>query len=170
MRAGNEILVRLVSELEVVPPPEIIRELVGDAMEDDSFLGAELIDNAIAASEGGIPADRFRDDFLPALEKDLKTLSELSTNLKSLESVPDPKLQALHAVLSSTTAQKVAVFTSFQDTALYLKERIENSPEILGGRSWTVVIGSETSADTRTRELERFCPESVTGDPHFAPA
>ena len=169
MRAANEILVRLVSELEVVPPPEIIRELVGDAMEDDSFLGAELIDNAIAASEGGIPADRFRDDFLPALEKDLKTLSELSTNLKSLESVPDPKLQALHAVLSSTMAQKVAVFTSFQDTALYLKERIENSPEILGGRSWTVVIGSETSADTRTRELERFCPESVTGDPHFAP-
>ena len=37
MRAANEILVRLVSELEVVPPPEIIRELVGEAMEDDSF-------------------------------------------------------------------------------------------------------------------------------------
>ena len=170
MRAASEILVRLVSELEVVPPPEVIRELVGEAMEDDSFLGAELIDNALAASEGGIPADRFRDDFLPALEKDLNTLSELSTNLKALESVPDPKLHALEAVLSSKMAQKVAIFTSFQDTASYLKERIENSPEILGGRSWTVVIGSETSADTRARELERFCPESVTGDPHFVPA
>ena len=169
MRVANEILVRLVSELEVVPPPEIIRELVGDAMEDDSFLGAELIDNATTASEGGIPADRFRDDFLPALEKDLETLGGLATSLKALEGVPDPKLQALQAVLSSTAAQKVAIFTSFQDTALYLKERIENSPEILGGRSWTVVIGSETSADTRTRELERFCPESVTGDPHFVP-
>ena len=170
MRTANEILVRLVSELEIVPPPEVVRELVGDAMEDDSFIDAELIDSAIAASEGGIPANRFRDDFLPALEKDLEILGNLTTSLKALESVPDPKLQALQDVLSATTAQKMAIFTSFQDTAFYLKERIEDRPEILGGRSWTVVIGSETSADTRMRELERFCPESVTGDPDFVPA
>ena len=169
MRTANEILVRLVSELEVVPPPEVVRELVGESMEDDSFLSAELIDSALAASEGGIPADRFGDDFLPALEKDLETLGDLATNLNALDSVPDPKLHALEAVLSTATAQKVAIFTSFQDTASYLKERIEHRPDILGGRSWTVVIGSETSADTRTRELERFCPESVTGDPHFVP-
>ena len=170
MRTANEILVRLVSELEIVPPPEVVRELVGDAMEDDSFIDAELIDSAIASSAGGIPANRFRDDFLPALEKDLETLGGLTTSLKALESLPDPKLQALQDVLSSTAAQKMAIFTSFQDTAFYLKERIENRPEILGGRSWTVVIGSETSADTRVRELERFCPESVTGDPDFVPA
>ena len=170
MRTANEILVRLVSELEIVPPPEVVRELVGDAMEDDSFIDAELIDSAIAASEGGIPANRFRDDFLPALEKDLEILGNLTTSLKALEGVPDTKLQALQDVLSATTAQKMAIFTSFQDTASYLKERIENRPEILGGRSWTVVIGSETSADTRVRELERFCPESVTGDPDFVPA
>ena len=169
MQTANEILVRLVSELEVVPPPEVVRELVGEAMEDDSFLDAEMIDNALAASEGGIPADRFRDDFLPALEKDLETLGGLAASLKALEEVSDPKLRALQAVLSSTTAQKVAIFTSFQDTASYLKEKIEAAPEILDGRSWTVVIGSETSADARTRELERFCPESVTGDPHFVP-
>ncbi len=170
MRTANEILVRLVSELEVVPPPEVVRELVGEAMEDDSFLDAELIDSAVAASEGGIPANRFRDDFLPALEKDLEILGNLTTSLKALEGLPDPKLQALQDVLSSTAAQKMAIFTSFQDTAFYLKERIEDRPEILGGRSWTVVIGSETSADTRMRELERFCPESVTGDPDFVPA
>ena len=170
MRTANEILVRLVSELEIVPPPEVVRELVGDAMEDDSFLDAELIDSAIAAAEGGIPADRFRDDFLPALEKDLEILGNLTTSLKALEGLPDPKLQALQDVLTATTAQKMAIFTSFQDTAFYLKERIEDRPEILGGRSWTVVIGSETSADTRMRELERFCPESVTGDPDFVPA
>ena len=40
---------------------------------------------------------------------------------------------------------------------------------MLGHRNWTVVIGSETSADARTRELERFCPESVTGEPGFVP-
>ena len=170
MRTANEILVRLVSELEVVPPPDVVRELVGEAMEDDSFLDAEMIDNALAGSEGGIPADRFRDDFLPALEKDLETLDGLAATLRSLENLPDPKLQALQTVLSSTTAKKVAIFTSFQDTASYLKEMIEASPDILRNRSWTVVIGSETSADARTRELERFCPESVTGDPHFVPS
>ena len=169
MRTANEILVRLVSELAVVPPPDVVRELVGEAMEDDSFLDAEMIDNALAASEGGIPAERFRDDFLPALEKDLETLERLAASLKALEDTPDTKLQALQAVLSSTTAQKVAIFTSFQDTASYLREKIEAEPDILRDRSWTVVIGSETSADARTRELERFCPESVTGDPHFVP-
>ena len=169
LRTANEILVRLVSELAVVPPPDVVRELVGEAMEDDSFLDAEMIDNALAAAEGGIPADRFRDEFLPALEKDLETLEGLAASLKALEDTPDTKLQELQAVLSSATAQKVAIFTSFQDTASYLREKIEATPEILGDRSWTVVIGSETSADARTRELERFCPESVTGDPHFVP-
>ena len=169
MRTANEILVRLVSELEVVPPPDVVRELVGEAMEDDSFLDSDMIDNALAASEDGIPADKFRDDFLPALEKDLETLDGLAATLRSLENLPDPKLQALQAVMSSTTANKVAIFTSFQDTALYLKEMIEASPAILRNRSWTVVIGSETSADARTRELERFCPQSVTGDPYFVP-
>ena len=169
MRTANEILVRLVSELGVVPPPDVVRELVGEAMEDDSFLDADMIDNALAASEGGIPADRFRDDFLPALEKDLETLDGLTASLRALEDLPDPKLQALQTVMSSTPAEKVAIFTSFQDTAAYLKDQIEHCPEILDGRSRTVVIGSETSADARTRELERFCPESVTGDPHFVP-
>ena len=69
----------------------------------------------------------------------------------------------------ATPSQKVAVFTAFQDTAAYLKERIESQPDVLGGRKWTVAVGSETSADTRTRELERFCPESVRDEPGFRP-
>ena len=71
--------------------------------------------------------------------------------------------------MDKTPSQKVAVFTAFRDTAHYLKERIESRPSVLKDRKWTVVIGSETSADARTKELERFCPESVTDEPGFQP-
>ncbi len=169
MHDANDVMIRVIVEHEAVPPPEVIRDLVGDVSEDDTFLGADLIDEALAASEGGIPADRFRDDFLTDLEKDRETLAAMSTRLESLDDSPDPKLDALKGVMATTPSDKVAIFTAFQDTAVYLKDRIERQPDLLGGRKWTVVIGSETSADARTRELERFCPESVSGEVGFEP-
>ena len=93
----------------------------------------------------------------------------MSERLESLTDGPDPKLDTLKELMAVTPSQKVAIFTTFQDTATYLKEQIERQPDMLGDREWTVVIGSETSADTRTKELERFCPESVTGELGFQP-
>ena len=93
----------------------------------------------------------------------------MSARLQGLRERSDPKLDALKEVMTETPSKKVAVFTAFQDTAAYLKERIERQPDLLQGRSWTVVIGSDTSADARTKQLERFCPESVSGDPNFQP-
>ncbi len=86
-----------------------------------------------------------------------------------LENGTDPKPDALQDVMTATPSKKVAVFTAFQDTATYLKQCIERQPDLLGSREWTVAIGSETSADARTKELERFCPESVTGEQGFVP-
>ena len=169
MRDGNDAILRVIAERGVVPPAEVIRDLVGDADEDDSFLSADLIDEALAASGDGIPADRFNDRFLADLENDRDALAAMSLQLRNLEGRPDPKLEAVREVMSTTRARKVAVFTAFQDTAAYLKERIESQPDVLGGRAWTVVIGSRTSAEDRAEELARFCPESVTGDPAFAP-
>ena len=169
MRDGNNVLLRVITERGVVPPPEVIRDLVGDSSEDDTFLSTDLIDEALADSEGGISADKFNDQFLPDLEKDRDALAAMSIQLENLEGRPDPKLDTLKEVMSATPSQKIAVFTAFQDTATYLKERIESQPDVLGHRNWTVVIGSETSADARTRELERFCPESVTDEPGFVP-
>ena len=169
MRAANEVLLRVIAERGAVPPPEVIRDLVGDAGGDDTFLSVDLIDEALASSEGGIPADRFNDQFLTDLQKDRDSLAAMSTQLESLEDKADPKLDALTEVMAATPSQKVAIFTAFQDTAVYLKEQIESQPDVLRGRKWTVVIGSETSADARTRELERFCPESVSGEPGFRP-
>ena len=170
MRKANEVLLHVIVEQGAVPPPEVIRDLVGEIGEDDTFLSADLIDEALADSEGGISADSFRDDFLTDLEKDRDALGSMLSQLESLRAVPDPKLHTLRGVMEATPSQKVAVFTAFQDTAVYLQGQIESQPDILGDRKWTVVIGSETSADVRTKELERFCPESVTGEPIYRPA
>ena len=169
MRDGNDVMLRVIAERGAVPPPEVIRDLVGNTGEDDTFLSADLIDEALAGSEGGIAADSFNDQFLIDLQKDRDTLASMSVQLESLKDRPDPKLDTLREVMAATPSQKVAVFTAFQDTASYLKERIQSQPDVLRDRSWTVVIGSETSADARTRELERFCPESVTGEQGFVP-
>ncbi len=169
MRDGNDVLLRVIAERGAVPPPAVIRDLVGDTGDDDTFLSVDLIDEALTDSEGGLPADRFHDQFLPDLQKDRDTLAAMSAQLESLKGTQDPKLDTLQEVMAATLSQKVAIFTAFQDTAAYLKERIESQPDVLGDRSWTVVIGSETSADARTRELERFCPESVRDEPGFRP-
>ena len=169
MRDGNDVMLRVIAERGAVPPPEVIRDLVGNTGEDDTFLSVDLIDEALAGSEGGIVADSFNDHILIDLQKDRDTLASMSVQLESLKDRPDPKLDTLREVMAATPSQKVAVFTAFQDTASYLKERIESQPGVLRDRSWTVVIGSETSADARTRELERFCPESVTDEPGFRP-
>ena len=169
MRDGNDVMLRVIVERGAVPPPEVIRDLVGNTGEDDTFLSADLIDEALAGSEGGIAAGSFDDQFLTDLQKDRDTLASMSVQLESLKDGPDPKLDTLREVMAATPSQKVAVFTAFQDTAAYLKERIESQPDVLGDRSWTVVIGSETSADARTKELERFCPESVRDEPGFRP-
>lgn len=163
------VILQVINERGVVPPPEAIKDLAGNVDEDDTFLSAELIDQALAASEGGTPAECFSEQFLIDLRKDRDNLSGMSAQLADLADVPDPKLDALEEILTTTPSQKVAIFTGFQDTAAYLQERIENQPAILGNRKWTVVIGSATSLEARTRELERFCPLSVTDDADFQP-
>ena len=92
MRDGNEVLLRAIAERGAVPPPEVIRDLVGSGGEDDTFLSADLIDEALTGSEGGTPADRFNDQFLTDLQKDRDALASLSVQLESLEDRPDPKL------------------------------------------------------------------------------
>ena len=78
MRDGNDVMLRVMAERGVVPPPEVIKDLVGEAGEDDAFLSAELIDEALAGAEGGLAADRFNDRFMPDLQKDRDTLATMA--------------------------------------------------------------------------------------------
>ena len=169
MKVGNDVMICAITEQEVLPPPEVIRDLVGDFAEDDTFLSSDLIEDALTDSEGGIPADLFNDEFLCHLKEDRDKLASMATELEKIKNGSDPKLDALSDVMDKTPSQKVAVFTAFQDTAHYLKESIESNPKLLRDRKWTVVIGSETSADARAKALERFCPESVSGQTGFCP-
>ena len=153
----------------MVPPPEVVRDLIGKSTEDDSFLDADLVDDVLAGSEGGVSSDQIEDRFLTELKSDRDCLAAMSKRLDNLRNNPDPKLDTLKSVMATTPSQKVAIFTAFQDTAAYLKESIESRPDLLGGREWTVVMGSETDPDARTKELERFCPESVRNEPGFQP-
>ncbi len=169
MRDGNDALLQVIAERGSVPPPDVIRDLVGSSGEDDSFLSADLIDEALADSDETVSSDEFNDRFVTDLRKDRDALAGLALRLQDLQNAADPKLDALRTVMGETPSEKVAIFTAFQDTAAYLKEQIEQRPDLLADRAWTVVIGSQVDADARTRELERFCPISVTDDPEFRP-
>ncbi len=120
--------------------------------------------DAVAADLREEPGDwadpeGFRPDLLTDLRKDADTLGELAARLTQFESQPDPKLDALRAVMAETEAQKVVVFTSFRDTAEYLRRAFESDPTLLGGRKWESVIGAGTGEHERARALDRFCPE-----------
>ena len=162
MRDANAWLLRVLQKRGGVPASEAIQMAVEDMA--DGLPAASLVEEALADSEGWVPAERFRDDFITDLKKDAERLAEMTDMLEGLEGREDPKVEALRALMNTTPSQKVAIFTTFQDTALYLKGLINDDPGLLGGRRWTVVIGSETDANARARELLRFCPESVTGD------
>lgn len=169
MRDGNDALLQVIAERGAVPPPDVIRDLVGSSGDDDSFLSADLIDDALADADETVSSDEFNDRFVTDLRKDRDALAGMALRLQGLRDDPDPKLDALRAVMAETPSEKVAIFTAFQDTAAYLKEQIERQPDLLADRTWTVVIGSQVDANARTRELERFCPISVTDDPEFRP-
>ncbi len=101
----------------------------------------------------------FRPDLLTDLKQDADTLGELAAHLERLEGQPDPKLDALREVMAATEARKVVVFTSFRDTAEYLRQAFEHDSDLLAGRRWATVVGSATSEAERERAIDRFCPD-----------
>ncbi len=161
MRKANEVALQAIEERGVFPSPKDIRDLVDSSGEDDSFLDGRLVDEALDGLEDGIPAQMFKSSFVRDLHNDRDLLDTMAKQLSSLSEIEDPKLEMLREVMESTPAKKVAVFTAFRDTAEYVRERIERDPGLLGGRTWTVVIGADMDANARTTEIERFCPESA---------
>ena len=75
MRDGNDVMLRVIAERGVVPSPDVIRDLVGDVGQDDTFLATDIIDDALAGSEGGVPTDMFNDQFLVRLGEGQGTFS-----------------------------------------------------------------------------------------------
>jgi len=159
---AHEVLVLAWEERGVVPSLSVLHDLVQEDLDGDPL--PELVDAALAEDVEQLPASAFRPEFLSDVKSDLELLRVIETKLGELAGLADPKLDALAAILIDTPAEKVAIFCSFADTARYLEEQLTLDPGRFGGRAFAAVIGTETEAEQRTRQLERFCPRSVSGD------
>ena len=103
--------------------------------------------------------ERFRPDLLADLQRDVGVLDELIGQIEALDGQPDPKLEALRAVMTTTDSQKVVVFTSFRDTAEYLRRAFEDDSSLIDGRKWAAVVGADTSEAERAEAIDRLCPD-----------
>ena len=88
MRDAYQVLLRVIEVSGMVPPPEAIRDLVGAARDDDTFLDSDLIDEALADSEGSARAEEFNDELLPDLRNDRDRLADMAARLERLPRPP----------------------------------------------------------------------------------
>jgi len=167
MVSANSIILRALRTQGAIPPLSSIQELATQAQEGGPL--GDLVAEALEDSEGILSADDFIPEFESDVEKDFNTLSEIEVKLEALGEHDDPKLQELRDVLKTTQSRKVAIFTTYADTARHIQTAFQNEPDYTYGRNWTVVIGNETDPNAREHQLERFCPHSVTGDQRFVP-
>ena len=58
-----------------------------------------MVDAALVGSEGGIPADKFNDQFTPDLQKDRASLAAMSARLDGLKESADPKPEQASGVV-----------------------------------------------------------------------
>ena len=168
MVAAHDAVLKAMEEHGVVPSPASLRDLV--AQLEDGTIPPESIQELLSEDEAARSTDDFEEAFWDHLKKDRELLGELEERLRALLERPDPKLKQLGEILAATPATKVAIFSSFADTVQYLRETLEEQPEVTAGRSYTVVRGDETDPRARTTQLERFCPVSMTDDQNFTPS
>lgn len=145
-----------------VPSLATLRDLVRADTDGDPL--PDLVDSALDDDENALSSAAFDDRFLEDVRADHALLRELAGTLERLSTLPDPKLDQLAEILAATDAAKVVVFCSFADTARYVEQCIKLDPERFGSRRMAAVIGTETEAEDRTRQLDRFCPHSASGD------
>ena len=163
----HETLIATCREHGVVPSMESLRDLYASVREDE--VTPEAVESVLEDDEGARPADDFTDAFLDDLVRDRDALRTMLTDLDALAERDDPKLTALVELLQACPAKKVAIFTSYGDTARYLRDHLQTEENDRGGREMVSVIGDESDADSRQTLMERFCPTSVTGDADFQP-
>ena len=151
----------------VMPSPATLRDFA-------SYLAAggapsEVVAEALDGDEEKIPLTALDDGFLPDLRADLDHLAEMRRDLEQLAGQPDPKLARLARELRTSTARKIAIFTSYGDTARYLRDRLEGDASARGDRALVTVIGDERDSDERERQLRRFCPRTMGGGSRGVP-
>lgn len=167
MKTANAVVLEAWRTHQTIPSLSSIRELALEVQEGAPL--GDLVTEALEKNEGSQPTSEFVEEFEEHVQKDWEILGAMQQKLEALGKHPDPKLGHLWRLLRDTPAKKVAIFTSFADTAVHIQEALEREPARTKGRAYTVVIGTEADANQRERELIRFCPHSVTGDESCEP-
>ncbi len=159
MQERQEVALDACEEQGVMPSPATLRELYPYA--DEGGPPPEVVAEALDGDDEAIPLAALDDGFLPDLRADRDRLAEMRSDLERLAGQPDPKLARLADELRKSTAGKVAIFTSYGDTARYLRDRLAGDASARGGREMVTVIGDERDSDERERQLRRFCPRTM---------
>jgi len=148
-----------------------------DAEEDlfDEVVLNRLADEGSLEPAAGYDVQRLKGDLLA----DISILRELQSELADVKPQQDPKLCELRAILVAAASaeaprRKTLVFTTYSDTADYIKQylehEIQNDPQlsVFQGRI-AYVVGSATDADERSRLAAEFAPRSMLPDNDGAP-
>lgn len=143
-------------EAGFVPSREAFRDASHQELDEAGI--ATWIEEILEEGMNSRPVTDFRPEYRDHVEHDLRLLERIRDRLAALADQPDPKLELLTRLLEDCPHDKVAVFASYGDTIRYLDQHLADR---VGGRERVVVIGTETDPDSRTRDLGRFCPETV---------
>ena len=142
-----------------IPPGQELRSLSAEL--DDGIINGDTLEDLMDAwGDQARPTSDFRHTFEDDLRKDQDLLVAMATRLRKLHGVADPKLARFRDIMTSTESEKVAIFTTYADTADYLELNVQTDPSLVGNRDYSVVVGGRSSPRERVRQVERFCPGS----------
>lgn len=151
-------------DVGLVPSGAALRAAARDETDDASV--ASWLAESLPDDEETRPISAFDPTYRHQVAHDRALLSRIRDRLARLNADADPKLALLVRILDSSASRKVAVFATYADTVDYLDA---NLPELVGGRKRTVVVGTRTDPDTRSRSLARFCPKTVVRTDYTPP-
>lgn len=167
MLAIHNALIEAIETQGVVPSLTGLRSLIGEVEEGE--VPSEAIEALLEEDDGALDAGAFNDAFLDDVKADREALAFMASRLEALSQLPDPKLAALKEILEASPSQKVAVFTTFADTARYLVRSLEDDEDGRGNRAMIAVIGDDLDAEAREKRIEQFTPLSATGRLDYVP-
>jgi superfamily II DNA or RNA helicase len=124
---------------------------------DEAGLAA-WVEQQLELDDGTRSTSEFDASYPDAVRADRDHLAAIANALGELDAASDPKLAALVELLERSSAQKIAVFSTFGASIRYLDEHL---PDRIGGRERVTVIGAESTPDQRLAALGRFAPNTV---------
>ncbi len=158
VRGGADIQPDVLDDDSDTDPQQLELNSTTDPVDGDIFKRSavahyEMISTRYHAKHNWLPAAYFSESLAKSLRHDAKLLRDILEYGRSWEPALDPKLIALHDLLTRQHPnEKVLIFTQYADTATYLEEQLKPRVSRLAA-----VTGA---ADNPTLYARRFSPVS----------